>query len=351
MAMKVKRVRLINGAYYWQPTPAVKALGFRAEALGRDPITAAQRAQALNRSVDQSRREGADRQAGPIPDSMADLIRRYRAHARFQRLAPRTKRDYEQSMALIERNSGSEMVAKVTRQDVAEVYEQLQSKGLTTANRHMRVLAVLLKHAWNIGMRSDNPAAEMGLVAPPSRKQVWAPRQVERLCVTAELVGLPSIALAARLALDTGQRPADVLRLTWSAWDGAAFTLTQAKTGTVVRVPVSSELRQMLNASNRGDRVQIVISEATGRAYKQFHFAHVFADVRRAARLPDDLQFRDFRRTAATDLGGAGATDDEIRAVTGHKSRSVVAIYVRPDDRMAAAGQAKRFRNKSEPKV
>ena len=73
---------------------------------------------------------------------------------------------------------------------------------------------------------------------------------------------------------------------------------------------------------------------------------HEFARIRALAELPAELQFRDLRRTAATELGTAGATDDEIRAVTGHRSRNVVAVYVRPDDRMAKAVQRKRDRNK-----
>jgi hypothetical protein len=32
----------------------------------------------------------------------------------------------------------------------------------------------------------------------------------------------------------------------------------------------------------------------------------------------------------ATALGAFGCTDDQIRAVTGHQTRSVVAVYVRP---------------------
>lgn len=56
--------------------------------------------------------------------------------------------------------------------------------------------------------------------------------------------------------------------------------------------------------------------EATGRPYQKFHFGHEFARIRALAQLPAELQFRDLRRTAATELGAAGATDDEIRAVT-----------------------------------
>ncbi len=51
-----------------------------------------------------------------------------------------------------------------------------------------------------------------------------------------------------------------------------------------------------------------------------------------------DVQFRDLRRTLATALGAAGCTDDQIRAITGHKTRSVVAVYVRPDTHVCKGG-------------
>ncbi|WP_081505892.1 tyrosine-type recombinase/integrase [Azospirillum lipoferum] len=143
------------------------------------------------------------------------------------------------------------------------------------------------------------------------------------------------MALAVRLALDIGQRQGDILALKWSDYDGTAFSLVQGKTKHALRVPVTPAMQALLGKLKR-DAVQVIVSEATGRPYQKFHFGHEFARIRALAQLPAELQFRDLRRTAATELGTAGATDDEIRSVTGHRSRGVVAVYVRPDDRMAA---------------
>ena len=53
------------------------------------------------------------------------------------------------------------------------------------------------------------------------------------------------------------------------------------------------------------------------------------------AGLPKDLQYRDLRRTLVTALGAAGCSDGQIRAITGHKTRAVVGVYVRPDQTFA----------------
>ena len=41
----------------------------------------------------------------------------------------------------------------------------------------------------------------------------------------------------------------------------------------------------------------------------------------------------------------AGVVQDELRSVTGHQSRDVLSIYVRPTDKLAATGINKRFDN------
>lgn len=110
-----------------------------------------------------------------------------------------------------------------------------------------------------------------------------------------------------------------------------------------MRVPVTPSMQTMLGKVKR-DAVQVIVSEAD-RPYQKFHFGHEFARIRALAQLPAELQFRDLRRTAATELGATRATDDEIRAVTGHRSRGVVAVYVCPDDWMASTAQKKRVRH------
>jgi integrase len=336
MDLRIPRLRYIAGRYFWRPTKAVKALGFVAEALGSDLQKAIARAQTLNAAVDASRSD--DQAPSVIPGSVSDLAARYQASPVYSRLAPKTQQEYRKLLVLIERMVGKEIVRRLTQADLAEGYEIVAAnRGLPMANALWRVWRVLLGYAVRIGMIDRNPLVGFRLILPPPRSQVWTRVEVEALCTHAPA----SVALAVRIALDIGQRQADILALTWEQWDGAAFTLTQRKTGTRVRLPVSDAMAVELNALGHR-RGTIIVSETTGRPYRQHHFVHAFARAREAAGIRSELQFRDLRRTTATELGRAGATDDEIRSITGHKSRGVVGVYVRPDDRMAAAAQRKR---------
>jgi hypothetical protein len=131
-----------------------------------------------------------------------------------------------------------------------------------------------------------------------------------------------------------------------------SFSITQSKRGARVRVPVMQETRRWIEETPRTS-TRIIVSEATGRPFSTFHFGHEFARIRKAAGLPHDLQFRDLRRTALTEAGDSGATDDELRAMSGHTSREVLSVYVVPTGAQAAAAQNKRqrARNGSAPKV
>ena len=59
------------------------------------------------------------------------------------------------------------------------------------------------------------------------------------------------------LALHTGQRQGDILRLAWTNYDGAVLTLRQGKAkrggkpAPIVTVPCTAALRRMLDALTR----------------------------------------------------------------------------------------------------
>jgi integrase len=59
---------------------------------------------------------------------------------------------------------------------------------------------------------------------------------------------------ALMLALWTGQREGDLLRLPWSAYDGAHIRLRQSKTGKRVVIPVSKRLREHLKGIRHRQR-------------------------------------------------------------------------------------------------
>jgi integrase len=340
LVAKRQKVRTLH---YWQPSAKLAQAGFLTRRLPDDPAEAVRAAQKLNAELD-AWYQGAPLAPAKPPigaDTLLGQHELFLSDPAFSRMSPRTQRDYRYSIKAALIWGGAHPVRAVTRKAVKAWYRgRLRDGSAATARNAMAALRRLLSFAHDEGMIPENPALKMRVKTPESRSRVWSFDETERFCATAVAVGRPSMALAVMLGWCLGQRPADLRTLTWAAYDGHAVALRQAKTGTPIWVPCLPALRGLLDATRR-TAPQIVVSEATGRPYLESDFQHRFADIRRAANLPSDLQFRDLRRTLATALGAAGCTDDQIRSVTGHKTRGVVAVYVRPDHTFAEGAIAK----------
>ena len=125
------------------------------------------------------------------------------------------------------------------------------------------------------------------------------------------------------MALWTGQRQGDLLRLTWSAYDGTTIRLKQSKTGARVTIPVGAPLKAALDAAER--RSPIILLTIDGKPWTQDGFRASFAKARIKAGIRD-VTFNDLRGTAVTRLAIAGATEAEIATITGHSLRDVRSI-------------------------
>ena len=99
------------------------------------------------------------------------------------------------------------------------------------------------------------------------------------------------------MALWTGQRQGDLLRLPWSAYDGRTIRLKQSKTGARVTIPVGAPLKAALDAAER--RSPIILLTIDGKPWTEDGFRSSFAKARIKAQIRD-VTFNDLRGTAVT---------------------------------------------------
>ena len=221
-----------------------------------------------------------------------------------------------------------------------------------SAHRASHCIKVLRK-VYNVGYRHErvaaNPFAKMQIPGLPSRKVLWEPEQVMQLIDRADQMGLYSIGTITLLAYDLCARPGDVRQLTWSNYHEGSFGYTQEKTSTSMTVAASPRVVERIKHLHQYDPMDIdregciAVCEVTGKPYSKDLLVKYFARVRKSAELPKHLQLRDLRRTGATEMAEAGCTEDELRAVTGHQSREILATYVRPTMKLATSAINKRF--------
>jgi integrase len=85
------------------------------------------------------------------------------------------------------------------------------------------------------------------------------------------------------LALHTGQREGDILRMPWSAYDGKGINIRQGKSrrgrkiGPLIHIPCTTALRRMLDGM---DRVSpLILTTKTGQSFKARYFGKLWEEA------------------------------------------------------------------------
>ena len=340
--VNIQYLRSTASGFYWEPSRKLKAQGFAAEALGKDPAKAFARAKALNEAA-------KAKPVGPIASShvregtVAWLIRIWQRSPGWAQLSDASRRSYGTALRIIEDWCGEFEPRAVTRKAIKAWQRSLETgRGQAMANNILLRLHRLMEMARDEGLIDHNPASRLGLRKTGGNQEPWSRDEIDRVCAAAVAMGRPSIRLAVLLAANLGQREADIIKLSRSRYDSAAgiFDIRQQKTKRRIGLPATLELRAAIDAAPAVSPV-FVISEETRLPYKETNFQAVFRRICRAAGIPEDRKFMHLRHTMATLLGEAGCTDEEIRSVTGHADSQTVARYARPNTTMATNAIAK----------
>ena len=287
-------------------------------------------------------------------DTVQGLVSFYQSTNEWSKLKDNTKALYTLMIrtALETRIGESKILFKdylartITPTHSDKIYEII-TKDIS---RHRAVHTVkVLRKIWFVGRRHSkvqaNPFEKMGLKGLESRTVLWTPEQVQTFIGAADKVGKQSLGTMALLCYDLCQRPGDMRQLRWSNFDGTSFRFIQEKTNTEVNIPGSPRLIKRINEipTNRNKDEPIVVCESTSKGYDRRLYSKHASTIRNQAGLPKELKISDLRRTGATEMAESGCTEDELRSVTGHQSRDVLSIYVRPTDKLAEKGIEKRF--------
>ena len=225
------------------------------------------------------------------------------------------------------------------RADVARV------SGDREADNRLSVVSAMITWAKDNGFLTANHVAGFKRLHRSDRSEmIWLPEHIEAF------MGVASVELqrALILALHTGQRQGDLLRLTWSNYDAtrALITLRQGKTNRRVGIPCTSALRRMLDSVEKTSAV--ILATKTGLPWKSRYFKAQWEATSRKAGI-EDLHFHDLRGTAVTMLAEAGCTTPQIAAITGHSLKTVSSILDRylARTRVLATEAIARFENAS----
>jgi integrase len=180
----------------------------------------------------------------------------------FLSLAPRTQVDYKRIIKVIEKDFGdfplSGMTDKRTRGIFKAWRERLALASRRQADYAWTVLARVLSFGLDRGLVAANPCERGGRLYRGSRSEkIWTDADEAAFIERAPA----HLHLALTLALWTGQRQGDLLRLAWSAYDGKHIRLRQSKGGTRVVIKVGAPLKIALDTAQKRSTIMLVNSD------------------------------------------------------------------------------------------
>ena len=269
--------------------------------------------------------EAVAKKVAPPTGVLLALLFRFQESADFQfGITPRTRRDYIKQIKRIERAFGDFPIKALDDPRSKAVFlewrDRLAQTSLRQADYAYGTLARILSWAHDRGLIAKNPCAKGGKLYHGSRvHKIWDDEDVARFLRTAP----PYLRLAMLLAINTGQRQGDLLKLPWSSYDGKVIKLRQGKTGVYVSIPVADALKAALDAAPR--RSPIMLTNSDGKPWSESGFQGAWGKATTRAGIRG-LTFHDLRGTAVVTLARAGCNEVEIYSITGHKPGDVRAI-------------------------
>jgi integrase len=282
--------------------------------------------------------------ATPPSGVLLALLFQFQDSAEFQfGISSRTRKDYVKQIKRIERAFGDFPIKALSDARSRSIFlkwrDELARNSLRQADYAYGTLARVLSWAHGRGLIAKNPCSKAGKLYRGSRAaKIWNDEEIERFLKTA-----PSyLRLAMLLAINTGQRQGDLLRLPWSSYDGATIKLRQRKTGAYVPIPVSEALKNALDVAPR--RSPIMLTNSDGKPWSESGFQGAWGKATARAGIRG-LTFHDLRGTAVVTLARAGCNEVEIYSITGHTPSDVQAIltmhYLPRDAEVASNAIAK----------
>jgi integrase len=285
--------------------------------------------------------EGASKAAGNIgerrtlPGSFDALCVAYYRSSDFINLKASTQVMRRNILERFRSQHGHKPIKGLARAHVKQFFDA-KSDTPEAANSLLKTLRAVLNYAISVDMLETNPTLEIKRNKSGMGNHVWTEEEI------ASFEAKHEIGTRARLAFDlllyTSQRCGDVVRMGWQhVTDDTSIAVKQEKTGAKLMIPIHPKLRLSLASAPRTNMTFIMSQR--GAPFASGTFSYFFKKACRSAGLAH-CSAHGLRHSAATRLADAGCSISQIAAITGHKSLSQVAHYIRSVDQQKLAKEA-----------
>jgi integrase len=252
----------------------------------------------------------------------------YQTSVSFHKLTEGTKDQYRRQLRSARAGFGAFPVGSMRPNLIREVVEGLAERP-GQANNFLGVMRAV--SAWAVA-RDYLPASITAGVKPFPKEGGHRPWTEAQIAAAHEHLSGP-VRRGIMLALYTGQRGSDVVRLAWTDVDEGGFRLTQRKTKREVWCPIVPELAVEMATWEKLPGP--FLRQNDGKPYSRKLLSEHFAETRAKIPALAAATIHGLRSTAVVRLRRAGLTTPQIQDVVG-MSLAMIERYSRFADRKAS---------------
>jgi integrase len=273
-----------------------------------------------------------------VDGTFAGVVRAYLASPEYLGLADRTRGDYRKVLDYLVERMGKVPLVKIDGPAVFAIRDKtLALRKRRFANYVVQMMSAVFSWAQPRGFSpglAGNPARDVPMLPRPKgapiANRAWSGVEVAAVLNAAS----PALRIPIALGAYLGARQGDVLRMTWSAFDGQGFTFTQSKTGAALWLPAHAYLRELLRTARRDSPV--IVLGKRGKPFTSNGFQREFFKLIRrleaADKIGKGLTFHGLRHTVGKHLADAGCDTRDIQAWLGHATATMAEHYAKEAD-------------------
>ncbi len=285
----------------------------------------------------------------PKSDTFSALVEQYMRSEEFKcnekKKRPKSEntiREYYRILDVLDKRFGAMPVRALHSLKATPIFKNYHREIAATtpreADNRISVLSNVLKLAVMNGLIPRNPVSKLPRAYGSDRSHIIHTKEAITEFMATAPIELQQVMI---LALHTGQRYGDLIRLRWADFDGKFIRFVQSKTKMRMVIAASKTLAEMLE--NMPRRSEFILTRANGMPWhtaksdkelsKQWrhHMRKIGLHPADPSKLTKEeksklLHFHDLRGTAVTLFAAAGCTVPQICAITGHDLETAGAI-------------------------
>lgn len=271
--------------------------------------------------------------------TLAHLVAEWKEHSDWLRTAPATRRQRENILLHVLEKAGHRDYGEITKADIRRGKEDRKGTP-SAANNFLKTMRALFKWAVAEEKLDENPAEGVPLF-PKTKTGGFPTWTIEDVVAYRAKYPLGTRErLVMEIALNTGLRRSDIVRVGSGNVRKGVIDIKTAKTGVQLYVPILPRLQEAIDAV--GPQDLWVHSTRRGKLYgtaiTKESLGTLFREWGNAAGVAKRLH--GLRKLCATVIADEGASELELQALFGWITNNQSAVYTREANKKRLAMQA-----------